>query len=137
MAVTLITGATGFVGRHLLWDILNNAASRGYVGLSVLEHPDMGDGLDQYLAGMRMDQSHLSQRGASMLASTWIELLKQAAHDPCLLADVDFNGVHDIFDLLLFLEWFQNGDEAADWTGDETLDVFDVLGFLNDFGVGC
>ncbi|MCA9298371.1 MAG: hypothetical protein KDA28_04855 [Phycisphaerales bacterium] len=43
-------------------------------------------------------------------------------------------GTLDIFDLLEFLALFDAEDDGADWNGDTVFDIFDVIGFLDDFG---
>ncbi len=53
MALTLITGATGFVGRHLLWDILRHAAPDDRV--LVLIRAESQAGANARLAGILSD----------------------------------------------------------------------------------
>ncbi|MCA9297758.1 MAG: hypothetical protein KDA28_01750, partial [Phycisphaerales bacterium] len=52
-------------------------------------------------------------------------------------ADVNGDGVLDIFDVLVFLGHFDAGAGGADWNADTTIDIFDVLAFLGDFDGGC
>ncbi|MFI4915909.1 MAG: GC-type dockerin domain-anchored protein [Phycisphaerales bacterium JB060] len=55
---------------------------------------------------------------------------------PCR-ADLDGDGVLDIFDFLAFSNLFDQGDPRADFDGDGTLDIFDFLAFSNAFDAGC
>ena len=52
-------------------------------------------------------------------------------------ADLDHNGVLDLFDFLGFVNLFNGGDPAADCTDDGVLDMFDFLCFVNGFNAGC
>ncbi|MCA9300757.1 MAG: C-type lectin domain-containing protein, partial [Phycisphaerales bacterium] len=49
------------------------------------------------------------------------------------VADLDEDGVTDIFDVLRFIEAVSLGDPTADWTYDGVLDIFDVTAYVNDF----
>jgi len=53
--------------------------------------------------------------------------------------DADFtgDGTLDIFDVFAFLDAFNAGDPAADFTGDGSYDIFDVFAFLDAFNAGC
>jgi hypothetical protein len=53
------------------------------------------------------------------------------------LADFTGEGTLDFFDVSAFLNAFNAGDASADLTGDGTLDFFDVSAFLNAFSAGC
>jgi len=53
------------------------------------------------------------------------------------IADFDGNGSLDIFDLLEFQNAFALGDLAADLDGDGELTLFDFLEFQNLFAAGC
>ena len=52
-------------------------------------------------------------------------------------ADLNGDGINDIFDVFVFLDQFNAGSLRADWDLSGTLDIFDVFGFLSDFGMGC
>jgi hypothetical protein len=52
-------------------------------------------------------------------------------------ADLDGNGVLDLFDFLAFQNLFVAQDPAADCDGDGALDLFDFLCFQNLFVAGC
>jgi hypothetical protein len=52
-------------------------------------------------------------------------------------ADITGDGTLDIFDVFGFLDLFNAGDLAADFTSDGTLDIFDVFAFLDVFNAGC
>ena len=58
------------------------------------------------------------------------------AWPPCL-ADLDFDGVADSVDFLLFLDWYSTGDARADFNHDATIDARDFLAFLNAFNSPC
>src|SRR5690606_13463919 len=52
-------------------------------------------------------------------------------------ADLNGDGVLDIFDFLEFQKLFAAGDLFCDFTGDRELDFFDFLEFQNEFAAGC
>jgi hypothetical protein len=52
-------------------------------------------------------------------------------------ADMNRDGVLDLFDFLAFQNVFVAGDPAADFTGDAALDFFDFLQYQNEFAAGC
>jgi hypothetical protein len=52
-------------------------------------------------------------------------------------ADFTGDGTLDIFDVFAFLDAFNAGDLDADFTGDGTLDIFDVFDYLDAFEAGC
>jgi hypothetical protein len=52
-------------------------------------------------------------------------------------ADLDGNGVLDLFDFLAFTNLFNAGDPDADFNGDGVRDLFDFLAFTNAFNGGC
>jgi endonuclease/exonuclease/phosphatase family metal-dependent hydrolase len=56
--------------------------------------------------------------------------------EPCR---ADFNGdqVVDFFDYLAFVEAFDAEDPSADFNGDEVVDFFDYLAFVAEFDQGC
>jgi len=56
--------------------------------------------------------------------------------EPCA-ADYTGEGTLDVFDVFAFLDLFNAGDLAADWSGGGLLDVFDVFLFLELFNAGC
>jgi hypothetical protein len=60
----------------------------------------------------------------------------ELATAPCR-ADLDGDGVLDIFDFLAFGNFFDAGDPRADFDGDGVLDIFDFLAFGNEFDAGC
>lgn len=57
----------------------------------------------------------------------------------CVTCPADFtgDGTLDVFDVFAFLEAFNTSDPAADFTGDGSYDIFDVFGFLDVFNAGC
>ena len=52
-------------------------------------------------------------------------------------ADIDGNGVLNIFDFLAYQTAFSNNDPRADMDGNGTLNIFDFLAYQTAFGVGC
>ena len=52
-------------------------------------------------------------------------------------ADMDGNGVLNVFDFLAFQTAFGDQDPAADFTGDGSFNVFDFLAFQTEFNEGC
>ncbi|MCA9304150.1 MAG: hypothetical protein KC996_08515 [Phycisphaerales bacterium] len=57
-------------------------------------------------------------------------------NEPCP-ADFTGEGTLDIFDVFAFLDAFNLGDLRADFTGDTLFDIFDVFAFLDAFNAGC
>ena len=59
--------------------------------------------------------------------------------DDCVDCSADFtgDGSLDIFDVFAFLDAFNGGASSADFTGDGALDIFDVFAFLDAFNAGC
>jgi len=55
---------------------------------------------------------------------------------PCP-ADFTGDGTLDFFDISGFLTAFTSGDPAADFTGDGSFDFFDISAFLTALGEGC
>ncbi|MCA9303094.1 MAG: hypothetical protein KC996_03125 [Phycisphaerales bacterium] len=52
-------------------------------------------------------------------------------------ADFTGDGSLDIFDVFAFLDAFNSMDPSADFTGDGSFDIFDVFAFLDAFNAGC
>lgn len=52
-------------------------------------------------------------------------------------ADMNGDLVHDVFDVFLFLDYFNAEDDRADFTDDGQFDVFDVFLFIDAIAVGC
>jgi hypothetical protein len=65
----------------------------------------------------------------------FINLTNPAAPD--CPADFTGDGSLDIFDVFAFLDAFNASDLVADFTGDGALDIFDVFAFLDEFNAGC
>jgi hypothetical protein len=116
--------------------ILDNAASRGVVGLSLLEHPDVGSLREQYADMMLGDADHYCQRGNETIARVWMQLLSQSLRPACP-ADLDRSGTVDFLDLLAFFNFFDAQDPGADLDSSGTVDFSDFLNFLNHFDAGC
>jgi len=52
-------------------------------------------------------------------------------------ADINADGVLDLFDFLGFQNYFVTGDPRADFVPDSSFDIFDFLTFQNEFVSGC
>jgi subtilisin family serine protease len=52
-------------------------------------------------------------------------------------ADFTGDGSLDIFDVFAFLDAFNASDPIADFTADGSFDIFDVFAFLDEFNAGC
>src|SRR5690606_32179182 len=52
-------------------------------------------------------------------------------------ADLNYDGVLDIFDFLEFTSMFAAGDMFCDFDGDGVLDFFDFFAFQSEFAAGC
>jgi len=57
--------------------------------------------------------------------------------DPLCAADFTGDGSLDIFDVFAFLDAFNAMDPGADFTGDGSFDIFDVFAYLDAFNAGC
>lgn len=55
----------------------------------------------------------------------------------CCRVDLNGDGHVNTQDVLLFLNWWSDGNNGADWNGDHVVNTQDVLAFLNDFNTGC
>jgi alkaline phosphatase len=63
-------------------------------------------------------------------------LIAAVKGDVCL-ADLDGSGALDLFDFLIFVNRFNEGDFGADFDYSGSLDLFDFLGYTNSFNAGC
>jgi subtilisin family serine protease len=59
------------------------------------------------------------------------------AHEQACPADLNLDGLLDLFDFLAFASAFGLGDPVADFDANGVLDMFDFLEFSNQFGKGC
>lgn len=57
--------------------------------------------------------------------------------EPHCYADCDGDGTLDVFDLLCYMNLFQDGDDLADCNRDGTLNLFDFICFQSHFDAGC
>lgn len=117
--------------------ILTNAASFGAVGIASTEHPMLGSFVEQLADGLRADGYHFSQRGNQRQADAWTDMLRRGAIDPCLRADMNFDGVLTISDFGAFQTLFVAGDPVADMNGDGILTIADFGAFQAAFVLGC
>jgi len=67
-------------------------------------------------------------------AATVIVIITESTCGP---ADFTGDGSLDIFDVFAFLDVFNASDPTADFTNDGVLDIFDVFAFLDAFNTGC
>lgn len=125
-------------GLNAAWHqfILDQSAAAGVIGLSLLEHPRVGNVFEQYADGLLSDNDHYSQRGNRRLADLWIAQLRQALRRPCA-ADFDQSGDVSPDDLAAFNTAFDAGDMNADLNADDRLDQSDRSLFLDRFTAGC
>jgi subtilisin-like proprotein convertase family protein len=94
--------------------------------LSVL-HGESASGLWQ------LHVSDLSLYDTGVLDSVCIELTTTLA----CAADMNRDGVLDIFDVFAYLDFYAAQDPLADFTDDGVWDIFDVFAFLDAFEIGC
>jgi hypothetical protein len=73
--------------------------------------------------------------GAAVLGGTQQSFCEVSV--PGCYADFTGDEVLDLFDFLGYVNAFNAGDGAADCDGDEVLDLFDFLCFVNAFNAGC
>lgn len=116
--------------------ILENAASNNAIGLSLLEHPRVGNFREQYADGMLSDNDHYSQRGNRRLADLWIAQLRQALRAGCP-GDYDQSGSIDASDLAAFEADLSAENPAADVNADGLVNSDDLTTFLSDYAQGC
>jgi hypothetical protein len=69
----------------------------------------------------------------ALLAAIGPSAIPALAHEPGCPADMDGNGVTDLFDFLSFVNEFNAQDPAADFDGNGEFDLFDFLAFTNEF----
>jgi hypothetical protein len=117
--------------------IQQNAAAHGAVGLVSAADPTLGTWFEQLSDGLRMDPFHICQRGNHRQADVWTQMLKHAAIDPCLRADMNFDGQVTIADFGAFQTLFVAGDPLADFNGDGQLTIPDFGAFQTAFVQGC
>jgi hypothetical protein len=55
---------------------------------------------------------------------------------PCLV-DLTGDGNVDIFDVLAFVDAYNNADLIVDYNGDNVINIFDVLAFVDLYNAGC
>ncbi|MEO1008811.1 MAG: GC-type dockerin domain-anchored protein [Planctomycetota bacterium] len=71
-----------------------------------------------------------------LLAADGNTIYRISVSDACP-ADLNADGILDVFDFLEFQNAFARGQAAADFDRDCDLDLFDFLAFQNVFGDGC
>lgn len=113
--------------------IMANAWRRNIVGISALEHPAIGSFDEQLADGLRSDGAHLSGRGVRAIARVWIDQLAEGAQSPCMIVDFDRDGVPSIIDFVDFGNALVNQERRADLNRDGMWDIFDMLVFQTLF----
>jgi photosystem II stability/assembly factor-like uncharacterized protein len=85
-----------------------------------------------------MDQVQADDATVDVYAAGYISQIWRA-HLPIASCEADLNGdgVLDLFDFLEYVNLFNAGDMTADCTGDQVLDLFDFLCYVNLFNTGC
>lgn len=74
--------------------------------------------------------------GTDLFGSRLYLLTRVDGGPPCPV-DLDEDGTADFFDVLEFLDWFDQGDPRADFAADGVFDFFDFVVFLGLFDAGC
>jgi len=82
---------------------------------------------------VRVDDTHVDLYAAGYISQIW----RARMTVPSCAADLNADGVLDLFDFLEYVNRFNAGDLAADCTGDQVLDLFDFQCFVNLFNAGC
>jgi len=77
---------------------------------------------------LQTDQGTFKIMQVQPLTQGWFELC---------VADINGDGILDVFDVFEYLELFGSADPSADFNGDGLFDVFDVFAFLEAFNAGC
>ncbi|MFM9994527.1 MAG: GC-type dockerin domain-anchored protein [Phycisphaerales bacterium] len=129
---TLLTGEDPW-GEY----ILANASAHHAVGLASTDHPLLGTYPEQLADGLRADPEHFCQRGNQRQADVWTQMLKRGAIDPCLRADLNFDGFNTVADFGTFQTLYVLGDPLADLNGDGVLSVADFGAFQSAYVLGC
>ncbi|MEQ8844650.1 MAG: GC-type dockerin domain-anchored protein [Phycisphaerales bacterium] len=114
-----------------LTEIVSTGSDQSTFVASATEIP-----LDAYGDGFRV---RFSTPGSDTTDQWYIDdvRVRIIADDPPCRADLDGNGVLNIFDFLEFQNLFSAGDLRADFDGDGSLNIFDFLAFQNEFAAGC
>ncbi|MCA9299275.1 MAG: hypothetical protein KDA28_09425, partial [Phycisphaerales bacterium] len=79
----------------------------------------------------------LTAADCATAGGTWLGLGSDCADCDACAPDLTGDTTLDIFDILEFLERFSENDPIADWNDDTSIDIFDVIAFLEDFDAGC
>ena len=118
-----LDGQTGFR--------INGAAAFDNAGTSVANAGDVnGDGVGDVIIGA----NGADPGGRSRAGSSYVLFGRTPIDCP---ADLNGDGVLNIFDFLEFQNLFDAGDPRADFDGDGSLTIFDFLAFQNAFDAGC
>jgi hypothetical protein len=92
-------------------------------------------GFEEMVAlGYMLDEVHLTPAGGSFFGNYIYDLLERASVCP---ADLNSDGLLDLFDFFAFQNLFVNHDLLADCQTDGSFDLFDFLCFQNTFALGC
>ncbi|MCA9298482.1 MAG: hypothetical protein KDA28_05415, partial [Phycisphaerales bacterium] len=66
-----------------------------------------------------------------------LRITDEAVSVSCCAPDVNGDTILDVFDVLEFLQMFENHDPGADWNDDGIFDIFDITSYLGAFSQGC
>lgn len=117
---------------HAQWHryLAENARSSGVAAVFAVGSPKVGSYLEQAASGMRADDSHFTPFGNRVIAEAWLDQLSELVADSCLVADYNGDESVDVFDLLNFQTDWEAGDPRADLDGDGQFSIFDYLVLL-------
>ncbi|MCA9298483.1 MAG: hypothetical protein KDA28_05420 [Phycisphaerales bacterium] len=110
----------------------------------------IGDGSEQ-VEHHAFDAAALDEFGSAVAASArWLVVGAPSDDDSGLSSgavylhslgacssDLNDDGVLDVFDVIRFLEWFDEMSPGADWNDDGIFDIFDITSYLGAFSLGC
>lgn len=116
---------------------LDNAGGAGVPAVVLLQHPRIGDDLEQWGDGLKANSAHSNGRGNLRLAELWAgELARVALPGPS--GDATLDGAVDFADLNLVLSSYgvAASPHPADLNGDGVVGFTDLHLVLAGFGAG-
>jgi len=101
--------------------------------------PDVFVEISSHLYSINPSTGSATDIGVIEADGTWdgVTLVVDTAATAGCPADFTGDGTLDIFDVFAFLDAFNAMNPAADFTGDGSFDIFDVFAFLDAFNAGC
>ncbi|MCH9058953.1 MAG: hypothetical protein IIB55_10030 [Planctomycetes bacterium] len=121
------TGRIHLIARMGDTIVLNTPVNPERVVREITFTHDRGTGRSQFAADGRLI--------FSVIFVDWSSAIMEARVG--CRADVNGDGVLDIFDFLGFQNYFVSGDPRGDFVPDARFDIFDFLAFQNEFVAGC